>query len=234
MLPSATRAFARRRRRSRAWAAALLLAAATPAPAAGAAPPAGTRGQSAAAAPASAPGGLQLWIRRAGREEAVRLTVLSADGRFEYAALPVLRDLLRERRTGRDHPIHWRLALVLARISAAFPGAPVVVVSGYRTHSRSARRSRHLRGRAADVRVPGVPARRLVNWIRRNLPNVGVGYYPNSTFVHVDVRERGAFWVDYAGPGNPPCYDPHPAAAFASGRADRTPEATARRTICPR
>jgi hypothetical protein len=33
---------------------------------------------------------------------------------------------------------------------------------------------------------------------------VGVGYYPNSSFVHLDVRETNTYWVDYAGPGEAP------------------------------
>jgi hypothetical protein len=29
---------------------------------------------------------------------------------------------------------------------------------------------------------------------------VGVGVYPTSQFVHVDIRPRSYFWVDYSGP----------------------------------
>ena len=41
------------------------------------------------------------------------------------------------------------------------------------------------------------------------LPDAGVGYYPNSVFVHLDTRdaqEGGAFWTDYSGPGEAPWY----------------------------
>ncbi|MEZ4248989.1 MAG: hypothetical protein R3B99_12185 [Polyangiales bacterium] len=34
----------------------------------------------------------------------------------------------------------------------------------------------------------------------------GVGYYPNSSFVHFDVRRRSAYWVDRSGPGEAPEY----------------------------
>ena len=30
---------------------------------------------------------------------------------------------------------------------------------------------------------------------------VGVGIYPTSQFVHVDVRPRSYFWIDNSGPG---------------------------------
>jgi hypothetical protein len=51
----------------------------------------------------------------------------------------------------------------------------------------------------------GVPNSALRDYLR-TLRDVGVGYYPNSTFVHLDVRERSASWVDYAGPGESPRY----------------------------
>ena len=38
----------------------------------------------------------------------------------------------------------------------------------------------------------------------RTLSDVGVGYYPNSSFVHLDVRDTNTYWVDYAGPGEAP------------------------------
>ena len=33
------------------------------------------------------------------------------------------------------------------------------------------------------------------------------GYYPNSTFVHLDVRDTPGFWIDYSRPGEPPRYN---------------------------
>ncbi|RMG99660.1 MAG: DUF882 domain-containing protein [Deltaproteobacteria bacterium] len=177
---------------------------------------------------------LVLWIERLGTGRAVRVRVADGHGRIDYAALPVLRELFRDVRSGRDHPVHFRLAWVLARLSAAFPAHPVILVSGYRNHSRSAKKSRHLRGRAADVRIPGVPNRVVVEWLRRNLRGIGVGYYPNSSFVHVDVRRHDALWVDYAGPGEPPCYDPNPVRAFRSGEADRLSRSEARRRCASR
>jgi hypothetical protein len=35
---------------------------------------------------------------------------------------------------------------------------------------------------------------------------VGVGFYPTSGFVHLDVRKGPSFyWVDRSGPGKPSC-----------------------------
>ena len=58
-------------------------------------------------------------------------------------------------------------------------------------------------GKAVDFRVTGVP-NEVVRDFCRTLKNTGCGYYPNSTFVHLDVRESSAFWIDYSKPGEPP------------------------------
>ena len=57
-----------------------------------------------------------------------------------------------------------------------------------------------------DFRVIGVP-NEVVRDYCRSLRNVGCGYYPNSTFVHMDVRETSSFWIDYSRPGEPPRYN---------------------------
>jgi hypothetical protein len=55
-----------------------------------------------------------------------------------------------------------------------------------------------------------------------------VGYYPNSTFVHVDVRAASAYWVDRSGPGEKPNYvraraagEPEPVRADTTVEAER-------------
>jgi hypothetical protein len=48
-----------------------------------------------------------------------------------------------------------------------------------------------------------------------------VGYYPNSSFIHLDVRkDRSAFWIDYSGPGERSMYADDPVADLKTGRAD--------------
>ena len=99
-----------------------------------------------------------------------------------------------------------RLLTLLADVSDHFGGKPLRVVSGYRTTSW-VEESKHPLGRACDFIVLGVPNTVLRDYLK-TLENVGVGYYPNSTFVHLDVRERNTYWVDYAGPGEPPRLTP--------------------------
>ncbi|MCK6587940.1 MAG: D-Ala-D-Ala carboxypeptidase family metallohydrolase [Polyangiaceae bacterium] len=122
---------------------------------------------------------------------------------------------------------------LLARIDAIarkFPDRPISVVSGYRPQSRG---SLHQTARAIDLRVAGVPNDDLVAFCK-TLPDTGCGYYPNSSFVHVDVRHPGTgsvTWIDASGPGEPPRYvtqwppppEPSPNPAFVPPEPAREP-----------
>jgi LysM repeat protein len=94
------------------------------------------------------------------------------------------------------------LIRLMVRVSDTFGGRPLRVVSGYRTTSYF-RDSRHKSSEAVDFSVVGVPNSAVRDYLV-TLGNVGVGYYPNSTFLHLDVRKARTYWVDYAGPGEAP------------------------------
>jgi hypothetical protein len=79
-----------------------------------------------------------------------------------------------------------------------FPHRTIEVVSGHRPEARES--SRHHHGRALDFRVAGITRERLRDFLR-TFEQTGVGYYPNSSFVHMDVREDKGYWVDRSGPG---------------------------------
>lgn len=97
---------------------------------------------------------------------------------------------------------------LLARVDTIarhFAGRPISLVSGYRPQSRG---SLHQSARALDLRVAGVTNEELVAFCK-TLPDTGCGYYPNSSFVHVDVRNPGTggvSWIDASGPGETPHY----------------------------
>ena len=56
--------------------------------------------------------------------------------------------------------------------------------------------SQHQYGRAADIRVSGVPVERLAAYAETLLPGTGgIGRYPAKGFVHVDVRKAKSRWV---------------------------------------
>ena len=106
--------------------------------------------------------------------------------------------------TGKRPRIHPRLIELIAKVSDTFGGRALRVVSGYRERSYAAA-SRHRTGRALDFSIPGVPNEAVRDYLR-SFNDVGVGYYPNSTFVHLDVREGDTYWIDYSGPGEAPRY----------------------------
>jgi LysM repeat protein len=99
------------------------------------------------------------------------------------------------------------LIRLMARVSDTFGGRPLRVVSGYRTTSYF-RDSRHKTSEAVDFSVVGVPNAAVRDYLV-TLGKVGVGYYPNSTFLHLDVRTKYTYWVDYAGPGQAPRKTPN-------------------------
>jgi len=103
---------------------------------------------------------------------------------------------------GERPPVPDRLLRLLVRVSDTFGGRPIRIVSGYRMSSYFSD-SRHKQSAAIDFSIPGVPNAVLRQYLLL-FEDVGVGYYPNSSFVHLDVRGCAMQWVDYAGPGEAP------------------------------
>lgn len=97
----------------------------------------------------------------------------------------------------RVHAIAPRLLDLVYRTMLHFQAPLVHVVSGYRPDRAG---SRHTQGRAIDMVIPGVTNEQLAEYVR-TLGFVGVGIYPKSGFVHLDVRDRSFFWVDMSLPG---------------------------------
>ncbi|GEM_PF-836886 len=118
------------------------------------------------------------------------------EGGFEEAALALAAAALAHPDDGAEHPIEPRLVELVYDAVRHFRAPWVHVISGYRPGSAT---SRHAHGRAIDFVLPGVSDRRLAAWARRQ-GFVGVGIYPVSGFVHLDVRERSYFWTDSSGP----------------------------------
>ncbi len=138
--------------------------------------------------------------------ESIEVRVLDKKQRLLPTTLPQFAKFLRSK-SGADHPIDARLVTLVATVSDHFGGREVNVVSGFRPYSPNqySRHSNHNEGRAIDFSIKGI-ANETVRDFCRTLHNVGVGYYPNSLFVHLDVRDSNAYWVDYAAPGQAPRY----------------------------
>lgn len=118
-------------------------------------------------------------------------------GAYIPDALAAIDKVLRDHRTGDVHRMAPGLLDLLATLSSLLESRETVqIISGYRSprsnaalrkaSSGVASRSLHMDGLAMDIRIPGVPLARVRDaaWA---LQGGGVGYYPGSDFVHIDV-----------------------------------------------
>lgn len=120
-----------------------------------------------------------------------------AEGRFQPESMKDINKLLRDHRNNKVAQIDPKLILLLDQVSTRVkPGSLVHIISGYRspesnqlladTTNGVARHSMHLEGRAIDVRMPGVALASL-RQAALGAAGGGVGYYPDSQFVHLDT-----------------------------------------------
>jgi uncharacterized protein YcbK (DUF882 family) len=136
--------------------------------------------------------------------------LVGADGRLLREALGRVTQLLAPRRKGGKPTIDPRLLGLIAQVSDTFGGRWLQVVSGY----RPGRRSRHSYGQAVDFRIAGVPNEAVRDYLLTLNRRIGVGYYPNSTHVHMDVRDQKTYWIDVSRPGQRPRYMKRPVHAL--------------------
>lgn len=132
-------------------------------------------------------------------QERIEIAAKSSTGGFAAYDLDRAAKLLREPSSGNQHPIEPRLLDLAFRIQSHFGAQEIRIISGYRT-PRPNNGSNHGKGRAMDMIVPGTSDDEVAKWARE-LGFVGVGIYPTSGFVHVDVRDRSYFWIDSSAPG---------------------------------
>lgn len=128
-----------------------------------------------------------------------RLSVTYAEnGKNIPEALQEISRFLADFRTGEAYPIDPRLLDALHRLRLRGGGKGVFeIISAYRSPRTNemlrnrgsggvAKRSLHMEGKAVDVRLRGVRTARL-RADALALGVGGVGYYPESDFVHVDT-----------------------------------------------
>lgn len=124
---------------------------------------------------------------------------------YDKKALEQLAHVLRDRRNDKKHPIDPHLFDALHRLQSKLGTKnPFQVICGYRSpetnailHKKSkgvAKNSLHMKGKAIDVNLDQVSLKELSN-AARSLKVGGVGYYPKSDFIHIDIRPKPAFWT---------------------------------------
>ncbi len=148
-----------------------------------------------------------LHAHRIATTETFDINVNDRGGRVSPTALKTFEKMMRSP-AGLSHPINARLAALVGIVSNHFGSRQVEVISGFRpfTPKQFNPHSNHMHGKAIDFRIAGVPNEAVRDFCR-TLRNVGCGYYPSSVFVHMDVRDQNAFWIDYSKPGERPRYN---------------------------
>ena len=130
-------------------------------------------------------------------------TTYWAEGNYITPALKHIDHVLRDFRTGDVARIDPRLLDLLHVLRSKMESSePFHVISGYRSPKTNdtlaqqsngvAKKSLHMKGMAADVRLPGRALSGLKD-AAASLKLGGVGYYPSSDFIHVDVG-RVRYW----------------------------------------
>ncbi len=120
-----------------------------------------------------------------------------ADGDYIPDVLDAVNIQLRDFRSGDVHPIDPRLLDLLDAVNTLTgTQSKFQVISGYRSAATNAmlrerseevaKKSFHIQGMAIDVRLPDVDLYRL-HEAGLSLGRGGVGFYPDSNFVHLDV-----------------------------------------------
>ena len=124
-------------------------------------------------------------------------TVYRTESGYRPAELGRLDWLLRDFRTGDVLPLEARLFDLLSSLAEAAGVEPrYQVISAYRSPATNAMlaatsdgvssKSLHMEGKAIDVRLDGLPLEKLRDLALARAAG-GVGYYPGSDFVHLDV-----------------------------------------------
>jgi uncharacterized protein YcbK (DUF882 family) len=131
-------------------------------------------------------------------------TVYWNDGKYLYGSLRNIDHILRDHRTGETRSIDPRLLdLLYATQKRMNVNQPFHIISGYRSPETNSSlrkndrgvsgKSLHMLGKAVDIRLPDVELS-LLRKVTTDLRAGGVGYYPRSGFIHVDLG-RLRYWT---------------------------------------
>ena len=118
------------------------------------------------------------------------------NGSYCSKGLAQINQIMRDHRSGDVRAIDTKLLDILYRLTDRLdqPG-PFHIISGYRSQATNAllrrqsrgvaRRSFHTQGMAIDIRIPDLQTNKLHTEALK-LNAGGVGYYPESDFIHLD------------------------------------------------
>lgn len=134
-------------------------------------------------------------------EQTLTVSPFLPDGQTSPGAFFMLREFMRCRRSGHTLDMDPELVRLLMRISQHFGGAELQIISAHRKPDGvvTSESSQHAKGTASDIRIEGISVDELASAARDEGAR-GIGVYPVSRFVHVDVRDKPYSWRDNRGP----------------------------------
>lgn len=138
-----------------------------------------------------------------------KVNIYNADGSYNLDAFDELSGVLRCRRTDVMKPMDPQLLTYLSHVYDHFGAKPLQVVSGYRNQRKQS--SNHFKGTASDIRIEGVSIKQIKAFAETlDRGGMGIGIYPRSLFVHIDVRSPPSYrWTDFS-PPNPDAAEKRP------------------------
>lgn len=115
-----------------------------------------------------------------------RIFQIGRDGTVDDATRKDIEEMFRCKRTEDQHTFDRGSLAMFADVAARYPGKTFELVSAYRrTDSRT---SRHRQARAIDFRIQGVKMTEVRDYIWSTHTELGLGWYPESNFIHMDHR----------------------------------------------
>jgi uncharacterized protein YcbK (DUF882 family) len=119
------------------------------------------------------------------------------NGVYQGDALAGLDHILRDHRQNISAPMDPKLFELLHQLQSKVDNhSEIHIISGFRSPKTNAllagnskgvaKKSYHMKGMALDIAIPGVDLKHLKD-AARSLQLGGVGYYPNSGFIHIDT-----------------------------------------------
>jgi uncharacterized protein YcbK (DUF882 family) len=137
-----------------------------------------------------------------GVKDEVEVNIYNADGSYNIEALEEASHVLRCRRTDAEKPMDPQLLMLLSHVYDHFGGKALEIVSGYRNQRKQT--SNHFKGTASDIRIAGVAPKKIKEYAETlDGGGMGIGIYPRSGFVHIDVRPPPSYrWIDYSPPNS--------------------------------
>lgn len=114
--------------------------------------------------------------------------VIWRDGSTDEATKLEVKRLFRCRKSRREKMIASMTLAMLADVATRYPGKTIEYVSAYRANRGESATSPHRHAAAIDFRIRGTHLREIRDYLWRTYTAVGVGWYPEGQYIHIDSR----------------------------------------------